>query len=107
MLVARSAIAAAAMRKALQATRARLKPAVSRARRCDGVREQVVDARGCDDGEDRESECAADACRRVDERCREARLSRRHAGVGGVLTPTMTKPRSNDMIVRPGNRFPR
>src|SRR5919201_1758207 len=107
VLVARSAIAAAATRKMLQATRARLKPAVSafgEAMACASkwlvrevaMTEKIASPKAPPTQVDVFTSAAA-----------RPALSGGTPAFAAVLTPTKTKPRPNDMITRPGRRFSR
>src|SRR5919197_4279819 len=104
VLVARSAITAAAIRKMLQATRARLKPDVSAsgdAMACASrwlvrevaMTEKIASPKAPSTQVDVFTSAAA-----------RPALSGGTPAFAAVLTPTKTKPRANDMIMRPGRR---
>src|SRR5919197_5330258 len=107
VLVARSAIAAAAIRKMLQATRARLKPAVSasggataRASRWLvrelAMTEKIASPKAPPTQVDVFTSAAA-----------RPALSGGTPAFAAVFTPTKTKPKPKEMITRPGRGFSR
>src|SRR5919205_116292 len=107
VLVARSAITAAAVRKMLEGARARLKPDVSafgEAMACASrwlvrevaMTEKIASPKAPPTQVDVFTSAAA-----------RPALSGGTPAFAAVLAPTKTKPRPNDMIMRPGRRFAR